>query len=73
MARTTSVTGATITKPSSTAAASPSGSPRRPSKRGSTTRRTGQRGASQTYTDAAILCMLTLMAVYSLRLRSTQG
>jgi len=34
---------------------------------------TGKRGASQIYTDAAILCMLTLMAVYSLRLRSTQG
>ncbi len=35
--------------------------------------KTGKRGASQTYTDAAILCMLTLMAVYSLPLRSTQG
>ena len=35
--------------------------------------KTGKRGASKTYTDAAILCMLTLMAVYSLRLRSTQG
>ena len=34
---------------------------------------TGKRGASQTYTDAAILCVLTLMAVYSLPLRSTQG
>ena len=34
---------------------------------------TGKRGALQTYTDAAILCMLTLMAVYCLRLRFTQG
>ncbi len=35
--------------------------------------KTGRPGASQTYTDIATLCMLTLMAVYSLRLRSTQG
>jgi len=35
--------------------------------------KTGRPGASQTLTDAAILCMLTLMAVYCLRLRSTQG
>ena len=33
--------------------------------------KTGQRGASQTYTDTAILCTLTLWAVYSLPLRST--
>jgi IS5 family transposase len=33
----------------------------------------GKPGASQTYTDTAIVCMLTLKAVYSLALRSTQG
>ena len=35
--------------------------------------KSGKRGASQTYTDTAILCLLTLMAVSGLRLRSTQG
>ncbi|MBA3440242.1 MAG: transposase [Pyrinomonadaceae bacterium] len=35
--------------------------------------KTGKRGVPQPYTDADILYMLTLMAVYSLRLRSTQG
>lgn len=35
--------------------------------------RTGKRGAPQTYTDIAIVCMLTLKAVYTLALRSTQG
>ena len=35
--------------------------------------KTGRRGASQTYTDTAIRCMLTLSAVYTLKLRSTQG
>ena len=34
---------------------------------------TGRPGASQTYTDAAILCMVTLSAVYTLKLRSTEG
>jgi transposase len=33
----------------------------------------GKRGASKTYTDTAIGCMLTLKAVYGLALRSTQG
>jgi transposase len=33
----------------------------------------GKRGASKTYTDTAIGCMLTLKAVYNLALRSTQG
>lgn len=33
----------------------------------------GKRGASKTYTDTAIECMLTLKAVYNLALRSTQG
>jgi IS5 family transposase len=36
-------------------------------------RRTGKPGAPQTYTDTAIVCMLTLKAVYNLALRSTQG
>ncbi len=36
-------------------------------------RRTGKPGAPQTYTDTAIVCMLTLQAVYNLALRSTQG
>lgn len=33
----------------------------------------GGRAATQTYTDTAIVCMLTLMMVYSLPLRATQG
>jgi IS5 family transposase len=36
-------------------------------------KRTGKRGCPRTYTDTAIGCMLTLKAVYSLALRSTQG
>ena len=35
--------------------------------------RSGKSGCPRTYTDAAIECMLTLKAVYSLALRSTQG
>ena len=35
--------------------------------------RTGQRGAPKTYSDMAIVCALTLSAVYHLPLRATQG
>jgi hypothetical protein len=35
--------------------------------------RTGKRGAPRTYSDAAILCMAWLSAVYRLALRTTQG
>jgi IS5 family transposase len=35
--------------------------------------KSGQRGASQTYTDSAILCVLTLQVVYHLPLRATEG
>lgn len=35
--------------------------------------RTGQRGAPQTYSETAILCGLTLAAVYRLPLRAAQG
>jgi IS5 family transposase len=35
--------------------------------------RTGRRGAPRRYTDMAIMCMLTLMEVYHLPLRQTQG
>jgi hypothetical protein len=34
---------------------------------------TGKKGASNYYSDTAILCMLTLKAVYRLRLRQTEG
>jgi IS5 family transposase len=37
------------------------------------TERTGQRGAPRRYADMAIMCMLTLMEVYHLALRQTQG
>lgn len=36
-------------------------------------KRTGKRGCPRTYTETAIGCMLTLKALYSLALRSTQG
>lgn len=35
--------------------------------------KSGRRGASQTYTDSAVLCALTLQAVYRLPLRATVG
>ena len=35
--------------------------------------RTGQRGAPKTYSDTAIVCGLTVAAVYHLPLRATQG
>lgn len=35
--------------------------------------KSGQRGASKTYSDSAIVCALTLQAVYHLPLRATQG
>ncbi len=35
--------------------------------------KSGRRGASQTYTDSAVLCALTLQAVYHLPLRATVG
>ena len=35
--------------------------------------KSGKRGASQTYTDSAILCVLTLQVVYRLPLRATEG
>lgn len=35
--------------------------------------KSGQRGASQIYTDSAILCVLTLQVVYRLPLRATEG
>jgi IS5 family transposase len=35
--------------------------------------KSGKRGASQTYTDSAILCILTLQVVYRLPLRATEG
>lgn len=35
--------------------------------------KSGKRGASQTYTDSAMLCVLTLQVVYHLPLRATEG
>lgn len=35
--------------------------------------RTGRRGRPRTYSDAAIICMLTLQAVFHLPLRATEG
>jgi hypothetical protein len=35
--------------------------------------KSGRRGASQTYSDSAVLCALTLQAVYHLPLRATVG
>ncbi|MBF0098751.1 MAG: transposase [Magnetococcales bacterium] len=35
--------------------------------------KTGKRGASQTYTDVAVQCALTLKEVYHLPLRGTEG
>jgi hypothetical protein len=35
--------------------------------------KSGRRGASRTYSDRAILCALTLQAVYHLPLRATEG
>jgi len=37
------------------------------------TEKSGRRGASNTYSDWAIPCALTLKAVYRLPLRATQG